>query len=285
MRRRPFFAALLGCATLLLSLVISAAPAGAADPVAPYVELAPASGQVVPGGTPLTVDALFHNTLDTAITDSFIVAVGLRLAPPATALTPDQVKVEWYDATASVWRAVELTSGETALSGYLSTDAGLPSVGSLPAGGTARISLRVSLVAAVPIDTTLQFVAQGLVQPLPEIDPVLLMDGKASYSVVAKTTPSTSASASPSGTVSASATPSDSASASASATASPSTTSAAPTLSDAPAPSALSGGTGGDQLADTGTPGVTAVAGAAALVCAAGTALALTLRLRRDRRG
>ncbi|MFE2583114.1 hypothetical protein [Streptomyces sp. NPDC059378] len=238
----------------------------------------------MPGGTPLAVDALFHNTLDTDITDSFIVAVGLRLAPPATALTPDQVTVEWYDSAASVWRAVELTPSETALTGYLSTDAGLPSVGSLPAGGTARIALRVSLVAAVPAGTTLQFVAQGLIQPLPEIDPVLLMDGKASYSVVAKTTPSNSASTTPSG----SATASGSASASASATPSASssaTASAAPTFSDAPAPSPLSGGTQGDQLADTGTPGLTAVAGMAALVCAAGTALALTLRLRRDRRG
>ncbi|MFD7878388.1 hypothetical protein ACFV5G_30555 [Streptomyces sp. NPDC059766] len=285
MRRRPFLAALLGCAALLISLVISAAPAGAADPAAPYAELSPASGQVVPGGTALALDAVFHNTGTTDITDSLIVAVGLRLAPPATALTPDQVTVEWYDSAASVWRAVELTPSETALTGYLSTDDGLPSVGSLPAGGTARISLRVSLVAAVPAGTTLQFVAQGISQPLPEDDPVLLI-GKASYSVVEKTTPSNSASTTPSGSAtasgsaSASATPSASSSATTSASAS-----AVPTFSDAPAPSPLSGGTQGDQLADTGTPGLTAVAGMAALVCAAGIALALTLRLRRDRRG
>ncbi|MGW1721641.1 hypothetical protein ACWCQK_01750 [Streptomyces sp. NPDC002306] len=283
MRRRPFLAALLGCAVLVLSLILSAAPAGAADPAAPYAELSPASGRVVPGGAPLSVDALFHNTLDTDIADSFIVAVGLRLAPPAAALTPEQVTVEWFDSAASVWRAVELAPSETALTGYLSTDAGLPSVGSLPAGGTARIALRVSLAAAVPAATTLQFVTQGLIQPFPGIDPVLLMDGKASYSVVAEASPTTSASATQ--TVPASGTATPSGSASGSPTPSASTTSAAPTLSAAPVPSPMSGGTQGDQLADTGTPGLTAVAAVASFVCAAGIALAVARRPRGSRRG
>ncbi|WP_329222553.1 hypothetical protein OG352_35500 [Streptomyces sp. NBC_01485] len=307
MRRRAFFTTLLGCAAFLFSvgfsLGVSAVPAQAADPVAPYVELTPNFGQLAPGGTALAVDALFHNTLATAITDSFIVAVGIRLAPPAAPLTPQQVTVEWFDVGASVWRAVELTPGDTALSGFLSTDAGAPSVGSLPAGGTARIGLRISLAASVPTATTLQFVTQGLVQPSPLVDPVALMDGKASYAVT--TTPtagdsaSASASTSPSASVSvsvsasASATPSDSASGSASASSAASTTpswsfpsavpSAVPTLSAVPVPSALSGGTGGDQLADTGTPAVAAVAGAAAVVCATGVALAVTRRPRHGR--
>ncbi|MEV7991866.1 hypothetical protein AB0O67_08105 [Streptomyces sp. NPDC086077] len=89
----------------------TATPAHAADPTAPYAELAPDSGKPVPGGQPLSVNALFHNTLDTDVTDSFIVAVGVRLAPPATPLTADQITVEWFDAAASVWRAVELTPG------------------------------------------------------------------------------------------------------------------------------------------------------------------------------
>ncbi|MCZ0985724.1 hypothetical protein O1M54_08860 [Streptomyces diastatochromogenes] len=135
----------------------------------------------MPGGDPLTVDATFHNTLDTDITDSFIVAVGIRLAPPAPRLTSDQVTVEWFDAGPSVWRPVQLTPGDTALSGYLSTDAGLPSVGSLPAGDSARIPLRVSLASGVPAPTTLQFVTQGLIQPTASVDPAALMDGKASY--------------------------------------------------------------------------------------------------------
>ncbi|MGW1781191.1 hypothetical protein ACWCQQ_18910 [Streptomyces sp. NPDC002143] len=248
--------------------------------MAPYVELAPDSGQLSPGGTPLTVDAVFHNTLDTAITDSFIVAVGIRLAPPAPLLTPQQVTVEWFDAAASVWRAVELTSGTTALSGYLSTDAGLPSVGSLPAAGSARIGLRVSLAPEVPTATTLQFVAQGLIQPSPLIEPVVLMDGKASYTVVTQPTatnsPSASASTSASATPSDTVTPSDDASGSSTPSSSP--TSGAPTLSAVPAPSALTGGTGGDQLANSGTPAAAAIAGVAVLVCAAGVALAVTRR-------
>ncbi|MER6957530.1 hypothetical protein [Streptomyces sp. NPDC000618] len=284
MRRRAFFATLLGCAALLFSSGVHAAPAQAADPVAPYVELAPDSGQLSPGGTPLTVDAVFHNTLDTAVTDSFIVAVGIRLAPPAPLLTPRQVTVEWFDAAASVWRAVELTSGATALSGYLSTDAGLPSVGSLPAAGSARIGLRISLAPEVPTATTLQFVAQGLIQPSPLIEPVVLMDGKASYAVVTQptatnspsTSASTSASATPSVTASDTATPSGGASGSS--TPSSSAASGAPTASAVPAPSALTGGAGGDQLANSGTPAATAIAGVAVLVCAAGAALAVTRR-------
>ncbi|MEV1061873.1 hypothetical protein [Streptomyces sp. NPDC050263] len=289
MRRRALFATLLGCAALLFSSGAFAAPAQAADPVAPYVELAPDSGQLSPGGAPLIVDTVFHNTLDTAITDSFIVAVGIRLAPPAPLLTPQQVTVEWFDAAASVWRAVELTSGATALSGYLSTDAGLPSVGSLPAAGNARIGLRLSLAPEVPTATTLQFVAQGLVQPSPLIDPVVLMDGKASYAVVTQTTatnsPSASTSASATPSVSASGTATPSGGASGSSTPSSFPTSAAPTLSAGPAPSALTGGTGGDQLADSGTPAAAAIAGVAVLVCAAGVALAVTRRPARGRGG
>ncbi|MGW2046101.1 hypothetical protein ACWCPF_13075 [Streptomyces sp. NPDC001858] len=254
--------------------------------MAPYVELAPDSGQLSPGGTPLTVDAVFHNTLDTPITDSFIVAVGIRLAPPAALLTPQQVTVEWFDAAASVWRAVELTSGTIALSGYLSTDAGLPSVGSLPAAGSARIGLRISLAADVPTATMLQFVAQGLIQPSPLIDPVVLMDGKASYAVVTPTTatnsPSASASASASPSASTSASPSPGVTPSDTATpgggvSGSSTPSSSPT-SAVPAPSALTGGAGGDQLADSGTPAAVALTGVAALVCAAGIALAASRR-------
>ncbi|SEQ18857.1 hypothetical protein SAMN04487983_1003271 [Streptomyces sp. yr375] len=300
MRRRAFFATLLSCAALLISVAfslgISAAPAQAADPIAPYVELTPDSGQLAPGGSALAVDALFHNTLDTAVTDSFIVAVGIRLAPPAALLTSRQVTVEWFDVGASVWRAVELTPGDTALSGFLSTDAGAPSVGSLPAGGTARIGLRISLAATVPTATTVQFVTQGLVEPSPLIDPVALMDGKASYTVTTPPTASNSASSSTSASASASASVSASVSASASATpahsasgtATPSRSSSAsavPTMSavPVPVPSALSGGTGGGQLADSGTPAVAAVAGAAALVCATGVALAVTRRTRHGR--
>ncbi|QOV44882.1 hypothetical protein [Streptomyces chromofuscus] len=262
-------------------------PAHAADPTAPYAELAPDSGRLVPGGQPLRVDALFHNTLDADVTDSFIVAVGARLAPPPSALTPDQITVEWFDAAASVWRSVELTSGDTALSGYLSTDDGLPSVGSLPAGETARIGLRISLARAVPTSTTLQFVAQGLVQPIPGVDPVPLMDGKASYSVVAEATATPSPTATATSSVSAS--PSDSASpsrsVSASATTSVSATPSTPSTSSAPpapAPSSLSGGSGGDQLADSGTPGLALLVGTAAVVSTGGVALVVTRRPRRD---
>ncbi|MFH0177661.1 hypothetical protein [Streptomyces cacaoi] len=286
MRRRAFFATLLGWAAFLFLPGLTATPAQAADPVAPYVELTPNTGQLTPGGAPLTVDALFHNTLDTDITDSFIVSVGIRLAPPAVALTPQQVTVEWFDAAASVWRAVELTPGDTALSGFLSTDSGLPSVGSLPAGGTARIGLRISLAAQVPTANTVQFVAQGLIQPSPLIDPVALMDGKASYAVVAQPTGSASPSVSASASASASASTSPSASVSVSATPSSPALSGVPTLSAVPAPAApqaLSGGTGGEQLADSGTPALAAV-GVAALVVAAGAALAAT-RLRRNGRG
>ncbi|MFD7439399.1 hypothetical protein [Streptomyces sp. NPDC059861] len=258
-------------------------PAHAADPTAPYAELAPDSGELVPGGQPLSVNALFHNALGTDVTDSFIVAVGVRLAPPATPLTADQVTVEWFDATASVWRAVELTPGATALSGHLSTEDGLPSVGTLPAGETLRIGLRISLARAVPTSTTLQFVTQGLVQPIPQVDPVLLMDGKASYSVVPEATATASPSATDTSSVSASpsesATPSDGASASASVSAEPSPS---PT-SVAPAPSSLSGGSGGgEQLAESGTPGLVVVAGAAVLVSAGAVALVAIRRPRRN---
>ncbi|WP_062644272.1 hypothetical protein [Streptomyces maremycinicus] len=296
MRRSAFFTTLLSCAAFLVLPLFSAAPAQAADPVAPYVELAPATGQLTPGGAPLAVDALFHNTLDTDITDSFIVSVGIRLAPPATPLTPQQVTVEWFDAAAAVWRAVELTPGQTALTGFLSTDAGLPSVGSLPANGTARIGLRIALAAQVPTANTVQFVAQGLIQPSPLIDPVALMDGKASYAVVARPpatgSPSSSGSASASGgtggPASPSASPSLSASASASATAFPSGppgSSGEPSLSAVPVPpgpQALSGGTSGGRLADSGSPAL-AAAGTAALVVAAGAALAATRRRRHGR--
>ncbi|MGW1541309.1 hypothetical protein ACWCPM_13910 [Streptomyces sp. NPDC002309] len=284
MRRRSFFAALLGCAVFLFGSISAAAPVHAADPVAPYAELAPDTGDLVPGGEPLSVDALFHNTLDTDVTDSFIVAVGARLAPPATPLTADQITVEWFDAAASVWRAVELTPGSTALSGYLSTDEGLPSVGTLPAGETMRIGLRISLAREVPTSTTLQFVVQGLIQPIPQVDPVTLMDGTASYSVV----PEATATASPTATGSTSASPSESATPSASASASvsasvPAEPSPSPSLTSvAPAPSALFGGGGGAQLAESGTPGLAVVAGATALVSAGAVALVL---IRRPRRG
>lgn len=291
MRRRAFFATLPGWAAFLFLAGLTAAPAQAADPVAPYVELTPDTGQLVPGGAPLTVDALFHNTLNTDITDSFIVSVGIRLAPPASPLTPQQVRVEWFDAAASVWRAVELTPGDTALSGFLSTDAGLPSVGSLPAGGTPRIGLRIALAAQVPTANTVQFVAQGLVQPSPLIDPVALMDGKASYAVVAQ--PTATGSASPSVSPSADAGASASPTASASVSGSPSVSAAPsaavpsgdPSLSAVPAPAApraLSGGTGGEQLANSGSP-ASAAAGVAALVVAAGAALAATRRRRHGR--
>ncbi|MEV5906200.1 hypothetical protein AB0L81_41035, partial [Streptomyces sp. NPDC052127] len=272
MRRRAFFATLLGCAVFLFLAGLTAAPAQAADPVAPYVELAPDNAQLAPGGAPLAVDALFHNTLDTDITDSFIVSVGIRLAPPAAPLTPQQVRVEWFDAAASVWRAVELTPGDTALSGFLSTDAGLPSVGSLPAGGTARIGLRIALAAQVPAPNVVQFVAQGLVQPSPLIDPVALMDGKASYAVVAQppATGSASPSVGPSADAGASTSPTASVSASVSGSpsvsAAPSAPSGGPSLSAVPAPAvprALSGGTGGEQLANSGSPAL-----AAASMCA-----------------
>ncbi|MFD7937714.1 hypothetical protein ACFV4T_24795 [Streptomyces sp. NPDC059755] len=293
MRRRAFFATLLGWAVFLLLAGLTAAPAQAADPVAPYVELTPDTGQLVPGGAPLTVDALFHNTLDTDITDSFIVTVGIRLAPPASPLTPQQVRVEWFDAAASMWRAVELTPGDTALSGFLGADAGLPSVGSLPAGGTARIGLRIALTARVPAPNTVQFVAQGLVQPSPLIDPVALMDGKASYAVVAQPTATGSASpsvspsadASASSTVSASVSDSVSGSPSVSAAPSEAVPSGDPSLSAVPAPAdprALSGGTGGQQLANSGSP-APAAAGVAALLVAAGAALAATRRRRHGR--
>ncbi|MFJ4466799.1 hypothetical protein ACIP2X_04675 [Streptomyces sp. NPDC089424] len=263
------------------------APAHAAEPAVPYAELTPETGELVPGGEPLGVDALFHNTLDTDVTESFIVAVGVRLAPPATPLTADQITVEWFDATASVWRAVELTPGVTALSGYLSTDDGLPSVGTLPAGRTMRIGLRVSLAGEVPTSTTLQLVTQGLIQPIPQVDPVLLMDGKASYSVVPESTPTASptASATSSGSASptASTTPGESASASdpASASAEPSPSSASSLSPVVPAPSALSGG-GGDQLAESGTPGLAVVTGAAALVAAGAVVLVAIRRPRRS---
>lgn len=161
----------------------------AADPVAPFAKIRPESGPL-PVGRALTVEAEFHNTLDTPITDSFIVAVGLRLAPPAAALTPRQVVVEWYDAGAAKWRSVELTQGAVALSGFLTVDGGLPSTGSIPAKGVAKVRLRLTLDKAVPVGEKLQFVVQGLIQFFPGTDPVPLMDGKASYDVKAAPLPS-----------------------------------------------------------------------------------------------
>ncbi|MEU3601713.1 hypothetical protein ABZ714_23785 [Streptomyces sp. NPDC006798] len=149
----------------------------------------PESGPL-PVGRALTVEAEFHNTLDTPITDSFIVAVGLRLAPPAAALTPRQVVVEWYDAGAGKWRPVELAQGAVALSGFLTVDGGLPSTGTIPAKGVAKVRLRLTLDKAVPVGEKLQFVVQGLIQFVPGTDPVPLMDGKASYDVKAAPLPS-----------------------------------------------------------------------------------------------
>ncbi|MFE1312927.1 hypothetical protein [Streptomyces sp. NPDC058755] len=271
---------LLSCAALLLPLYLSAAPAYAADPTAPYAELTPDSGEMAPGGDPLTMDATFHNTLDTDITDSFIVAVGIRLAPPADRLTPDQVTVEWFDAGPSVWRPVELTPGDTALSGYLSTDAGLPSVGSLPAGDSARIPLRVSLASGVPAPATLQFVTQGLIQPTTSADPAPLMDGKASYSVVEQATPppptpdTPSASLAQGSPVSEATTPTD--------TPSPAPSSAPPSATT-PAPSAPSDGAAAGGHTDGGTSASIVAAGVAGLVFAAVVAVGVTLRRRRSR--
>ncbi|SOE07818.1 hypothetical protein SAMN06272765_8733 [Streptomyces sp. Ag109_G2-15] len=279
MRRRPLCATLLSCAASIVPLHLSAAPAYAADPAAPYAELTPDSGELVPGGDPLTVDATFHNTLDTDITDSFIVAVGIRLAPPAARLTSDQVTVEWFDAGPSVWRPVQLTPGDTALSGYLSTDAGLPSVGSLPAGDSARIPLRVSLASGVPAPSTLQFVTQGLIQPTASVDPAALMDGKASYSVIERTAAPAPDAASESlaqgSPASDTTAPTDTPSA---------VSSSAPPSATTPAPSALSDGTGGDGFADTGTSAPIVAGSVAALVFAAVVAVGVTWRRRRGRR-
>ncbi|WP_097258871.1 hypothetical protein [Streptomyces sp. Ag109_G2-15] len=269
----------MSCAASIVPLHLSAAPAYAADPAAPYAELTPDSGELVPGGDPLTVDATFHNTLDTDITDSFIVAVGIRLAPPAARLTSDQVTVEWFDAGPSVWRPVQLTPGDTALSGYLSTDAGLPSVGSLPAGDSARIPLRVSLASGVPAPSTLQFVTQGLIQPTASVDPAALMDGKASYSVIERTAAPAPDAASESlaqgSPASDTTAPTDTPSA---------VSSSAPPSATTPAPSALSDGTGGDGFADTGTSAPIVAGSVAALVFAAVVAVGVTWRRRRGRR-
>ncbi|QUC58831.1 hypothetical protein IOD14_19635 [Streptomyces sp. A2-16] len=279
-RRGLFSAALLGV-SLLFVPAMAATSAQAADPTAPRAELAPGEGELVPGGKSLSIDALFHNSLDTDITDSFIVAVGARLAPPAAKLTPDQIRIEWFDAASARWRSVELTAGETALSGYLSTDEGLPSVGSLPAGQTARIGLRVSIAAEVSPATTLQFVTQGLLQPVPDAEPVPLMDAKASYSVVAEA----------SGTPTPTSTPTQSPSASASRTSKP-TGGASASVSLSPSASGSSGAEasalpadgGGDQLADSGVPRLAVIVGTAAfvLVCVGGFAFTVTRRLRRN---
>jgi hypothetical protein len=61
----------------------------------------------------------------------------------------------------------------------------------IPAVQTVRIRLRLALAEDVPVGNTLQFVAQGLIQPVPEVDPVTLMEGKASYAVVLPDTPPT----------------------------------------------------------------------------------------------
>ncbi|MEU1403067.1 hypothetical protein ABZ471_12015 [Streptomyces sp. NPDC005728] len=281
-------ATLASCAALLIPLCLSAAPAYATDPAAPYAELTPDSGEIVPGGGPLTVDATFHNTLDTDITDSFIVAVGIRLAPPATRLTSDQVTMEWFDAGPSVWRPVQLTPGDTALSGYLGTDAGLPSVGSLPAGDSARIPLRFSLASGVPAPSTLQFVAQGLIQPTTSVDPVALMDGKASYSVAGQATApapdaDSSSQTAPSSQTASSQTASSTASLSRGSTASGAATPTGTPPVAAPAPSALSGGTGGKGLAGTGTSASIVAICVAALVFATVVAIGLTRQRRRRR--
>ncbi|MEU5098070.1 hypothetical protein [Streptomyces sp. NPDC020996] len=272
----------------LIALCLSAAPSSAAAPAAPYAELTPDSGQISPGGAPLTVDATFHNMLNTDIRDSFIVAVGIRLAPAVARLTPDQVTVEWFDAGPSVWRPVQLTPGDTALSGYLSTDAGLPSVGSLPAGDSARVPLRVSLASGVPAPATLQFVAQGLIQPTASVDPVPLMDGKASYSVVDQATPPAPETLPTTNTASATASLSRGGPASGAATPT-ATPSAVPSsshpsaTSPAPAPLAQSGGSGGDGLTDSAPPASIVGGGVAALVFAAGIALIMTRHRRRGR--
>lgn len=171
-----------------------------ADPVAPFAKVTPASGPI-PVAEPLTVEVEFHNTLDAPVTDSLIVGVGVRLAPPATALTPQKVVLTWYDATASTWRPVQLSQGQTALTGFLTVDGGLPSTGSIPAKGTAKVRLRIVLDEDVKVGEKLQFVAQGLIQIAPGIDPVPLMDGTASYVVAAagpSPSPSPSATMSPS---------------------------------------------------------------------------------------
>ncbi|MEU9986600.1 hypothetical protein AB0E10_07290 [Streptomyces sp. NPDC048045] len=268
---------------MLLPPCLSAAPSYAADRAAPYVELTPDSGQVEPGGSPLALDATFHNTLDTDITNSFIVAVGIRLAPPAARLSPAQVVVEWFDAGPSVWRPVKLTPGETALSGYLSTDAGLPSVGSLPAGDSARISLRVSLASGVPAPATLQFVAQGLIQPTAASAPATLMDGKASYTVVDEGTGTTPAPGSAPATAPGSATPGLQQDTPVSDTATPDDSPSTGPSSSPPSAAAPGPGDGaGDRPTDSATSAPIVAAGVAALVFAAGVTLVM---IRRGRRG
>ncbi|MEW1545280.1 hypothetical protein [Streptomyces tsukubensis] len=263
------------------------AAAADADPAVPYARIVPASG-AIHVTEPLTVEVEFHNTLDTPITDSFIVAVGLRLAPPAAALTPQQVKAEWYDSGASTWRTIELTQGATALSGFLTVDGGLPSVGSIPAKGVAKVRLRLTLDRAVPVGEKLQFVGQGLIQFFPGTEPVLLMDGKASYDITAARptptpTPTPTGSATPKPThsqtlpVIPSGDPSDPSDPAPSGD--PSTT----------APAATGGGalpqTGGDtareELAATGAPTLILALGAAG---AAGAGAAL-VRIRAGARG
>ncbi|MYS64767.1 hypothetical protein GTW66_11975 [Streptomyces sp. SID5473] len=266
------------------------AAAADADPAVPFAKVVPDSG-AIHLTEPLTVEVEFHNTLSTPITDSFIVAVGLRLAPPAAALTPQQVKAEWYDSGASTWRTVELTQGATALSGFLTVDGGLPSVGSIPAKGVAKVRLRLTLDQAVPVGEKLQFVGQGLIQFFPGTEPVLLMDGKASYDVTAarptptptptstgsggpKPTPSQTLPVIPSGDPSDPSDPSDPAP-----SGDPSTT----------APAAPGGGalpqTGGDtareELAATGAPTLLLALGAAG-TAGAGAAL---VRIRAGARG
>ncbi|MEU5973218.1 hypothetical protein [Streptomyces sp. NPDC047315] len=258
-----------------------------ADPVAPFARVTPASGPI-PVAEPLTVEVEFHNTLDAPVTDSLIVGVGVRLAPPATALTPQKVALTWYDATASTWRPVQLSQGQTALTGFLTVDGGLPSTGSIPAKGTAKVRLRIVLAEDVKVGEKLQFVAQGLIQIAPGIDPVPLMDGTASYVVAAagpspSPSPTTTPSLSPTPTRSPSPAPSTS-------DPLPSVPTDAPTdpvapVDDPPIDEGGGGpvpqtGTGSrEELAATGTsPFPLAVGGGAAV--AAGL---LLLRLRRTR--
>ncbi|MEU9606248.1 hypothetical protein [Streptomyces sp. NPDC048057] len=261
----------------------------AADPVAPFAKITPASGPIPVAG-PLTVEVEFHNTLDTPITDSFIVGVGLRLAPPATALTPQQTVLTWYDATAGTWRPVSLSQGQIALTGFLTVDGGLPSTGSIPAKGTAKVRLRITLDKDVKVGEKLQFVAQGLIQIAPGVDPVPLMDGTASYAVAAarpSPSPSPSATPSPTPTRSPSPTPTPTASEDPSLRPVPTdapTDPAAP-VDDPPVDGGGAGpvpqtGTGArEELAATGTSPLPLALGGGAAVAAG----ALLLRLRRTR--
>jgi hypothetical protein len=157
--------------------------AHAAGTVAPFVDVVPNSGPIAVGGAALPVALTFHNTTTGNLDQDFFVAVAFRLAPPAPALTTQELTVEWKDGT--TWRPVDLfDAGGGALAGYLTTDGGLPSVGSIPAGQSAEVDVRFTLSAKTPLGK-LQFIGSGYVQPDPAVDPVDLMDGTATYAVVA----------------------------------------------------------------------------------------------------